>query len=114
MPANDLLVYAKTESLLYRLYPVLANYPKAEKFALCQQIKDCIFNILKCISLGNSVKSKRLAYLQEADGHLQILKVLLKLSRHRKYISIGFFQDIDLQLTEINKMLSGYIKSSAR
>lgn len=114
MPVNDLLVYAKTESLLYRLYPVLVNYPKSEKFALCQQIKDCIFNILKNISLGNSVKSKRITYLQEADGHLQILKVLLKLSRHRKYISNGFFQDIDLQLTEINKMLSGYIKSTRK
>jgi len=111
MPVYDLTVYTKTESLLYRLYPVLANYPKSEKFALCQQIKDCIYNILKCISLGNSVKSKRMAYLQEADGYLQILKVLLKLSRHRRYISEGFFQSIDLQLTEINKMLSGYIKS---
>lgn len=114
MSVHDLLVYAKTESLLYRLYPVLVNYPKSEKFALCQQIKDCIFNILKNISLGNSVKSKRITYLQEADGHLQILKVLLKLSRHRKYISNGFFQDIDLQLTEINKMLSGYIKSTRK
>lgn len=112
MPAEDLIVYAKAESLLYRLYPVLINYPKAEKFALCQQIKDCIYNLLKNISLGNSVKSKRLAYLQEADGHLQILKVLIKLSKHRKYITVGFYESIDLQLTEINKLLSGYIKSS--
>jgi four helix bundle protein len=112
MAANDLIVYTKTENLLYRLYPVLVNYPKSEKFALCQQIKDCVYNILKNIALGNSVKSKRLTYLQEADASLQILKVLLKLSRHRRYISEGFFKDIDLQLTEINKMLSAYIKST--
>ena len=85
MPASDLLVYTKTENLLFRLYPVLVNYPKAEKFALSQQIKECLYNTLRCISLGNSVKSKRLTYLQEADGYLQ--------------------------LTEINKLLSGYIKS---
>ena len=109
--ANNLLVYTKTENLLYRLYPVLINYPKSEKFALCREIKDCLYNILKNISLGNSVKSKRLTYLQEADGYLQILKVLLKLSKHRKYISKGFFEEIDLQLTEINKLLSGYIRS---
>jgi len=52
-----------------------------------------------------------MTYLQEADGYLQILKVLMKLSKHRRYISEGFFKEIDLQLTEINKLLSGYIKS---
>jgi hypothetical protein len=52
MSANDLLVYSKTENLLYRLYPVLTNYPKSEKFALCQQIKECICHILEKISLG--------------------------------------------------------------
>lgn len=108
---DDLKVYKMTEVLLYRLYPVLVNYPKSEKFALCQQIKECVYNILTNISLGNSVKSKRLTYLQQADGHLQTLKVLMRLSRHLKYVSVGFYKDIDLQLTEINKMLSGYIKS---
>lgn len=111
MPATDLIVYRRTEELLYRIYPRLINFPKSEKFSLCAEIKQNLFNMLKYISLGNSVKSKRKVYLQEADGHLQILKVLFKLSKQRKYISAGSQEDIDLELTEINKMLSGYIKS---
>ena len=78
---------------------------------MCQNIKDNFFNLLKCISLGNSVKSKRTQYLQEADGYLQVIKVLIKLSKQRKYISVGFFKELDLELTEINKLLSGYIRS---
>lgn len=77
MAVYELTVYTKTENLLFRLYPILANYPKSEKFALCQQIKDCLYNILKLISLGNSVKSKRLAYLQEADGYLHEMKPII-------------------------------------
>lgn len=111
MSASDLIVYRKTEELLYKIYPRLVNFPKSEKFSLCQNIKENFFDLLRCISLGNSVKSKRIAYLQEADGYLQVLKVLIKLSKQRKYISDGFFKDVDLQLTEINKLLSGYIKS---
>lgn len=111
MAVDDLKVYRKTEELLYRVYPRLVNYPKSEKFSLCQSIKQNFFELLKCISLGNSVKSKRLTYLQSADGYLQVLKVLMKLSKERKYISKGFYKEIDLQLTEINKLLSGYIKS---
>lgn len=111
MSVQSLKVYKKTEELLYNVYPRLAKYPKSEKFSLCQAIKDNFFNLLKCISLANSVKSKRKTYLQEADGYLQILKVLIKLSKQRKYISIGFFKETDLELTEINKLLSGYIRS---
>lgn len=111
LAAHDLMVYRKTEELLYKVYPRLVNFPKSEKFSLCQSIKENFFNLLKSISLGNSVKSKRLVYLQEADGYLQVLKVLFKLAKQRKYISVGFFKEVDSELTEINKLLSGYIRS---
>lgn len=111
LSASSLQVYKKTEELLYKVYPRLVNYPKSEKFSLCQSIKNCFYELLKNISLGNSVKSKRKTYLQEADGHLQTLKTLMKLSKQRKYINVGFFKEVDLQLTEINKMLSGYVRS---
>jgi four helix bundle protein len=111
MSINQLIVYRKSEELLYKIYPRLINYPKSEKFALCHEIKERFFEMIKNISLANSVKSKRITYLQEADGHLQVIKTLMKLSKQRKYISEGFFREIDLELTEINKLLSGYIRS---
>lgn len=111
MSVTDLELYRRAEELLEKYYPRLKNYPKAEKFSLCQSIKENFFDLLKFISLGNSVRSKRLTYLQEADGHLQVLKVLVKLSKQRKYISQGFYREIDLELTMINKLLSGYIRS---
>ena len=37
---------------------------------------------------------------------------MIKLARDRKYVSIGKYREIDLKLTEIGKMLSGYIKST--
>ena len=109
---QSLTVYRKTEELLYKIYPRLVNYPKSEKFSLCQNIKETFFSILTNISLGNKKKKKRKTYLQEADGYLQTLKTLMKLSKQRKYISDGFFKEVDLELTEINKMLSGYIRSA--
>ena len=111
---EELVVQKKTEQLLYKVYPRLVNFPKSEKFSLCQRIKEAFFDIMKYIAMGNAVKSKRKTYLQEADAHLQILKVLIKLANNRKYISNGFFKEIDTSLTEINKLLSGYIKSTVK
>lgn len=112
MAIYNLEVYKRVEELLNKMYPALINYPKAEKFCLCQQIKQNFFDLLVNISLGNSVKSKRKYYLQIADGYLQTIKVLVKLSLRRKYISKGFYRDLDEELTIINKMLSNYIKAS--
>lgn len=108
----ELEVFKRTEELLNKIYPVLINFPNAEKFSLCSEIKHNFYKLLSYISLGNSVKSKRRTYLQEADGYLQVIKVLIRLSLRRKYISKGFYREVDLELTTINKMLSAYIKVS--
>lgn len=114
MAANDLKLYTRVEEFLYKIYPKLINFPKSEKFALCQEIKTYIYSLLTNISLANSVKSKRLYHCQVADGYLQTLKVLIKLSKKRRYISPGFYEELDLDMTEIGKMLSGYIKSTVK
>ena len=110
MSCNDLKMYKKAENMLYRIYPNLVNFPKSEKYALSQSIKQNFFDLLKFMALADKVKSKRMSYSQEADGYLQVLKIQFKLAKKRKYISEAFFEDIDLELTEIGKMLSGYIR----
>jgi hypothetical protein len=114
MSVKNLNVYTKTEELLYKIYPVLIKYPKSERYALCQTIKLEFFELLKFISLANSVKSKRVTYLQEADGHLQTLKILIDLSKKRRYISTGFHRVARGELEEVNRLLSGYIRSTRK
>lgn len=41
-------------NLLKRIYPALINYPKAEKYALAQDTKNCIFQYLNYISRANA------------------------------------------------------------
>ncbi len=111
---QELMILKKTEALFSRVYPALVNFPKAEKYAMCADIKSAFVGIIKHISLGGKVKSKRKTYLQEADGYIQMAKILIKLSHERRYISVGFFEHIDQSLSEIERMLSGFIKSTTR
>lgn len=87
------------------------NYPKSEKYALAQDIKNCFLEYLTYIARADKVKSKRLIYAQEAEGYLQKIKTTIRLSFNRKYVSKGFYRDISLELTEISKMLSGYMRA---
>lgn len=112
MTPNNLILYKKTETILIRLYPYIAKFPKSEKYSLCPEIKSCLYNVLKYICLANNVKVKRFSYAQEASAHLELLKVLLNLSRQMKYIGISFYEEISVELTEISMIMSGYIKSA--
>lgn len=109
---DELLIYKKVELLLNRIYPALKNYPQAEKYVLCAEIKKAFINLMKYIMLANKVKSKRQYYQEEADAYLQTCKILMKLSYDQKYISAGFYEDIDKDLAEIGKMLAGWIKNT--
>ena len=112
MSIHNMLCYSKLEHLYYRVYPALKNFPVSEKYSLCVHIKDCFLGALKSMSLGNSVKSKRKQYLQEAEAELQHLGVLVRFSRNQKYISKGFFEDIDTALSEVKALLSGWLKQT--
>ncbi len=109
---TNLLLYAKSEELFFKIYKTLRNYPQAEKFALCADIKRDFSFLLRAISLGNSVKSKRVAYLQEADGYLVNLKTWFTIAKKQKYINIPFYEFIIESLSEIKRLLVGFIKSS--
>ena len=108
---TSLEISKRIEVFTLKIYGKLVNFPKAEKFALCSEIKENLYNLYQYTSRANYVKSKRLYYAQEAEAHLTTVRFLFKIAKERKYISLGFYKEIDLDLTEISKMLTGYIKS---
>ena len=63
------------------------------------------------MNLANSVKSKRLSYLQQAEAHIHNLILMIRFSKIQKFISKGFYEQIDLSLTEVLKLTKGWIKS---
>lgn len=111
---DDLIIYTKIETFLDTIYPRIVKFPSYEKFRLAEYITLNTFELMKCISLANSVKSKRLIHLQEADGYLQLVKSQVRFAKRRKYISKGFYDHIDERMTEISKMLKGYIMATVK
>lgn len=108
---EDLEVYKRAEQLLFRVYDPITNYPNCEKFRLSQKTINTFLELLTFMSLGNDVKSKRKEYLQTADGHLKMLKICFRLARYKKYIGKEFHRQISVELSEIGKMLGGWIRS---
>lgn len=114
MQHESLILYSKIEALFFQVYPTFKNYPKAEKHALCQHIKETFVSLLECVATAKEVPSLRKKASQEAAARLQNLVTLYRLSRKEQYISKGFFEQIDLKITEIKKILVGFMKSAGK
>lgn len=101
--------YKRQENLIYKVYPCIVGFPKAEKFALCKDIKSCMFDILK--NLGISIKTSKNTkyYIELAIGGVHVLFTLFNLSKYKHYISEGFFEIISTELLLIDEEISVFI-----
>ena len=111
-PSTDLIIYKKAEDLLDFVYPVLINFPNAEKFALSQEIKQAFYALLRNIMLANNIRTKRRLYQEEVDAHLKLLLVLFTVAKKQKYITQKKNVQIQQRLTEIGKLLGGWMKAA--
>ena len=103
--------YKRTEQLLFRVYKPITKYPIYERHRLSQITIIFFIICLAFMHLGNNVKSKRRTYLQIADVFLQMLKVCFRVARYQKYLGIEFSRQISVELSEIGRMLGGWIRS---
>ncbi len=99
------LVY---DFLLY-IYPVVAKFPKYEKFTLQAQVKNCIIDAARSIIRANKSTMKK-SHLYEADVLLEELRMLIRLSHDLRYINPHQYGVISGKLAEIGAILGGLIK----
>lgn len=112
MKATDLIIYKKAEALLDFIYPIVVNFPKAEKFALAQEIKQAFYALLRNIMLANNIRHKRRLYQEEVDAYLKLLLVLFNVAKKQKYITQKKNVQIQQKIAEIGRILGGWMRSN--
>ena len=107
---QDLAIFEKTYELILWLYPTVNKFPKSQRFVLGQQIENTILEILKGIIEANQERDK-LAYLKKISVELDKLRILVRLSKDLRFISIRQYSFAAEKINEIGKMLGGWMKS---
>jgi uncharacterized membrane protein len=74
-----------------------------------------MLDIMKqCLSAaGSSEPIKKRMYLEKASADLDVLRLLLSLCKDCKGMSNQTYQQLDSKLSEIGRMLGGWLKSLA-
>lgn len=108
---ENLKLYQKAYDFLLYIYPILAGFPKFEKFALQTQIKTGIFEMMKSVIRFQKTGTK--SHIYNADVELAMIKTLVRLSYDLKYpaMSKHRYEVISKMETELGRIIGGIIKS---
>ena len=111
--ADPSTLQKKAEIFLERdVYPLLKNFPVAEKFSLNQEIKQSCYKLIRATVMANNltVVKKRLEWLDEADAEKTLLLVLFGIAKNQKYITQKKLFELQGRLNEIGRMIGGLQK----
>ena len=108
---DDLIIFRKHYDFMCYFFPVIDNFPKREKFALCTRIKNRVFNILDLIVDANETYGSNIRFLNRIDNELKKLKFQVRFAKDRKHLSIRKHEIVIKKLDEIGRLLGGWIKS---
>ena len=109
---EELKIYQRCVDLMYYMYNITNKFPKHERLALTNDIKNHTTIILENIILAQREydKRKRLEYLNKSDLHLKVIKVLVRISYKFKYISSKNYGAWSRKITDVSNLLYGWIK----
>ena len=107
---DGLILYQKLSDLSQWLFPAVDNFPRREKFALCTQIKNSVYTLVRQTIRAQKSRDK-LRHLFELDLELEMLRFLVRSAHHQRYLSTRRYEIVARMLSEIGKIVGGLFKT---
>jgi len=105
-------IFIKTESFMLWVMHHAKQFPREERFRLTTQIEQIMFTFHQ--SLLYAVKTKdTMHYLQKADAEFDMLRTYFRFAVELKYTSTDQYKYVAEQMTEIGKLLGGWMKKAS-
>ncbi len=106
---ESLVIFQKAYDCFLYLHIALKNFPKSEKFVLAADIKNSFFEMMTLFITANKLQYKKKT-LYEADVKLEIIRFQLRAAKDLQFLKLKQYEILAAQLSEVGKMLGGWIK----
>jgi hypothetical protein len=88
------------------------HYPKDYKYSLGTKLRDEVVELVVLIYKANSSKSERAGYVQTILARLQVIELLLRLSKDMRLLSVSAFSALVVLTDGLNRQASGWLRST--
>jgi four helix bundle protein len=112
-PHKKLDVWQRSIKMVKTIYEVTAGFPSEEEFGLKSQIRRAAVSVPSNIAEGLTRRSKKdkIHFLNISDSSLSELDTQLEISRELGLIADPLYEAVEDMLIEIQRPLSGLIRS---
>lgn len=107
----ELPVYKSSYDLLMEIFELVKHFPREYKYTVGEKLKDEALEMIMNIYRANTRQQKK-DTLQNAREHLEVVRLLLRLTKDMKQININRFVDVNKKIENISKQLTGWQKNS--
>ena len=110
---QHLPIYKTTYELLGAVTRLTAGFPKAYKYSLGEKIRGEVVEMIVYIFKANSSRAERAEHAGIVLERVQVVELLLRLSRDMRAITIKQFSETVALTDSLGRQAQGWIKSSA-
>jgi four helix bundle protein len=112
-PHKNLDVWKKSIDLVQKIYEITKSFPKIENYGLTNQMRRASISISANIAEGAARQTKKefIQFLHMAQGSLSELDTLLEISKKLGYVRGDYSGGLLFLMNDIDRMLTGLIKS---
>jgi len=107
---KKLKIWIESMNLVSEVYKTTKSFPSSEKFGLTSQMNRCAVSIPSNIAEGSSKSTDKhfKQYLENSLGSSFELETQLIIAFNESYISEERFKELEQNIKQIQKMVSGF------
>ena len=107
-----LFIFQKTYDLLLWLYPVINRIPKSHRLVLGRNLEELAISLLLLIIKANKARGNTRTALQlKISDDLDCLRILMRLTKDLRFMSIKQYAMGAEKINEVGRMLSAWMKA---
>jgi 23S rRNA-intervening sequence protein len=110
---TDMVILTHAVDLLSWLLPQCERFPKAQRFVVTQRLQAAALDFHEALHHANARSgARRWQALQDADAHLNLLRLYLRLAYQWQWLSGGQYQHVSRMVAELGRLLGGWLRQT--
>ena len=106
---DELPVFKACYDLLLEIFRFTKNFSNEYKYTVGENLKKEAMELMTLIYRANSMKDK-FDILQRGREHIEVIRIWIRLMKDLKQISLKSFVQVNKQLENVSKQLTGWQK----
>jgi len=112
MGIDKLVIFQKLYDFLLWLYPLINRIPKSHRLVLGRKLEEIGLELLLLSIDANRVRDNTRKTIQKnISDELDKLRILIRLTKDLRFMSVSQYQHASEKINEIGKILYGWMNS---